>query len=659
MKKYLFYIVALIAAACILDGCKKDELQEEPGPPPEIYVRTPKVYPGEGGAFSLLFSIENPREGVEPELSSGESWIRDLAAGEGRITFTLAQNPSSTKSRKGNISISYKGAEPVSVEITQAATDQSVITVKEPEVFGCEGGSGTIMYSIENPREGDELQATTGASWITGITVGSSDVSFKVSKNVDETSGRTAEILLTYGNAEPVKVTVSQQEYTKPVIEVPETVTLDAFDLKGSFTYSIRNPRKGAQLKATSQSSEISDVTVTGSEITFSILFNANSETRRASILLEYEDAQSVTVRVEQSGVVPIKLGGREAANCYIVPEPGVYFIPAVKGNTSESVGTIASAEVLWESFGSDVAPKAGDLIENAAYYLPSISTIGRIYFRVSTPKRGNAVIAAKDASGKILWSWHIWMTDQPKDQVYNNGAGTMMDRNLGATSATPGSVGALGLLYQWGRKDPFLGSSSISSNTRAKSTLSWPSPVKSTASTGTIDYAVSNPVTFITSNGSNIDWYYTGNSSTDNTRWRSSKTIYDPCPAGYRVPDGGYNGLWAKAFGKNTSFEDEGGFDSANKGFNFGSSGKGNAKLSNSASTCWYPAAGFLYCFDGSLYDGSLDKVLTSGYCWSCSPYDITTAYVLGFGSGDSILPSFKNFRAYGYSVRCQRISY
>ena len=36
-----------------------------------------------------------------------------------------------------------------------------------------------------------------------------------------------------------------------------------------------------------------------------------------------------------------------------------------------------------------------------------------------------------------------------------------MMDRNLGATSATPGNVGSLGLLYQWGRKDPFLGSSS------------------------------------------------------------------------------------------------------------------------------------------------------------------------------------------------------
>ena len=225
-----------------------------------------------------------------------------------------------------------------------------------------------------------------------------------------------------------------------------------------------------------------------------------------------------------------------------------------------------------------------------------------------------------------------------------------MMDRNLGATSATPGSVGALGLLYQWGRKDPFLGSSSISSDTRAESTLSWPSPVESTASTGTIDYAVSNPVTFITSNSDNDDWYYTGNSSTDNTRWRSSKTIYDPCPAGYRVPDGGDNGIWSKAFGTSSSFDDA--YDSTNKGFNFGSSGAGTKKLSNSVSICWYPAVGSLRRFDGSL------NFVFNSFYWSCSPYD-SQACVLGFGGEGRIVPSTEEYRAYGYSVRCQRISY
>ena len=109
-----------------------------------------------------------------------------------------------------------------------------------------------------------------------------------------------------------------------------------------------------------------------------------------------------------------------------------------------------------------------------------------------------------------------------------------MMDRNLGATSATPGDVGALGLLYQWGRKDPFLGSSSNSSSATAKSTIKWPSAVSSNSSNGTIEYATAHPTTLIKYNGSNYDWYYTGSSSNDNTRWTTSssnKSIYDPCP--------------------------------------------------------------------------------------------------------------------------------
>ena len=184
------------------------------------------------------------------------------------------------------------------------------------------------------------------------------------------------------------------------------------------------------------------------------------------------------------------------SANCYIVSNGGIYKFKTVKGNSTESVGNIASASILWETFGTSTAPVPADLIKAFCY------KDGYIAFQTAdTFKEGNAVIAAKDADGNILWSWHIWLTDQPQGQVYYNNAGTMMDRNLGATSATPGDVGALGLLYQWGRKDPFLGSSSISSNTLAKSTIAWPYDVSSDSSTGTIAYATAHPTTFITYN--------------------------------------------------------------------------------------------------------------------------------------------------------------
>jgi uncharacterized protein (TIGR02145 family) len=262
------------------------------------------------------------------------------------------------------------------------------------------------------------------------------------------------------------------------------------------------------------------------------------------------------------------------------------------------------------------------------------------IVFDVPEPYReGNAVIAAKDANGTILWSWHIWLTDEPEGQVYYNNAGTMMDRNLGATSATPGDVGALGLLYQWGRKDPFLGSSSISSDVEAKSTITWPSAVQSNSSNGTIEYAVEHPTTFITYNSNNKDWYYTGSSSTDNTRWQSSKTIYDPCPVGWRVPDGGDNGVWSTALGSSSSYS--GTYDSTNEGMNF--SGR-----FGSASTIWYPVSGYR-----SFDDGALNGVGNNGYYWSVTPNG-DDAYRLLFNDNGHVNPSYNGYRAYGFGVRC-----
>ncbi len=330
-----------------------------------------------------------------------------------------------------------------------------------------------------------------------------------------------------------------------------------------------------------------------------------------------------------------INLSANGTANCYIVNRGGKYKFRPVKGNSDETLD-VKSVEVLWESFGTDEIPEVGALIPYAEYRDFDTDGYFDVYFNATDRKKGNAVIAAKDASGTILWSWHIWLTDQPVECVYANNAGTMMDRNLGATSATPGDVGALGLLYQWGRKDPFLGSSSISSSVVAQSTISWPEAVNSDASNGTISYTTEHPTTFITYNGSNRDWYYTGNSNTDDTRWQSKKTIYDPCPVGWRVPDGGSDGVWAKAGIYDQSY------DSSNKGMLFG------ADISSPAS--WYPAAGFHRCDVGDWYGTGY----YSGY-WSITSNG-NNAYYLYITHGDRVLPTDDIDRAFGFSVRCMK---
>ena len=328
-------------------------------------------------------------------------------------------------------------------------------------------------------------------------------------------------------------------------------------------------------------------------------------------------------------------LSSSESANCYIVSALGKYKFRTVMGNLNESVGEVASCEVLWESFGTAKTPSVGDLVMNASY------SDGYITFETSlTFREGNAVIAAKDANGTILWSWHIWLTDQPQGQTYNNGAGVMMDRNLGATSATPGEVGALGLLYQWGRKDPFLGSSSIITSAEAKSTITWPSSVSSgstssfTPSIGSIYYATAHPTTFITNSSS-------GWGSGD---WQSSKTIYDPCPAGWRVPYGGTSGFWSKAFGTSSSWTNSSNWDSTNEGMDFSKTDK---KLGSSG-PIWYPASG---CRNGS--SGSLDNVGSNGYYWSVSPGAFGACDLTFFSSG-AVYPANSDSRARGMSVRC-----
>jgi hypothetical protein len=93
-----------------------------------------------------------------------------------------------------------------------------------------------------------------------------------------------------------------------------------------------------------------------------------------------------------------------------------------------------------------------------------------------------------------------------------------MMSRNLGALEDASASAGAdsYGLLYQWGRKDPF----------------PCESPSDKKSGTMSLAESIANPTTFAVNSGT---WM----SSVDKSVWgdKATKTIYDPCPPGYKVP--------------------------------------------------------------------------------------------------------------------------
>lgn len=180
--------------------------------------------------------------------------------------------------------------------------------------------------------------------------------------------------------------------------------------------------------------------------------------------------------------------------------------------------------------------------------------TDGKIVFRVPGNKanssdyrliyRGNVKIGAYK-NGKIVWSWHIWVTDKPQNQGYSNGY-VALDRNLGAVTNDyntfqPVHSAWSGLYYQWGRKDPIF---RPTVDEQPEWAAIWP-PKKENRVVSVAE-AHENPTTYFWDSASN-DWttdtensdYFWGYIS---VRDDVKKTLYDPCPPGYRVPG---NALW------------------------------------------------------------------------------------------------------------------
>ena len=298
-------------------------------------------------------------------------------------------------------------------------------------------------------------------------------------------------------------------------------------------------------------------------------------------------------------------------ANCYMVHMAGDYTFKTRKIDNSP-INDIAKVDWLWVS---KVDGQQGNaLISNVSY------ADGTVSFTASEHE-GNALLAAFDSTGNIVWSWHIWMTDKPEVFDYQNNIIPQsngqtdgyycMDRNLGATDATAlGGYETFGLYYQWGRKDPFVGdateerardvqnggwmnvtapfgnSSSLTVCNSAYTQAAW-SATATSAAIGSIEYATANPMTFLTGDptSNKADWLNLNNLGAeknniiydaDKSLWRPfQKSNYDPCPVGYQVPR---KAMWVSLLSTNSVHTEY----------------KGFVNTTDSGQSVWYPSAGY-----------------------------------------------------------------
>ncbi len=160
----------------------------------------------------------------------------------------------------------------------------------------------------------------------------------------------------------------------------------------------------------------------------------------------------------------------------------------------------------------------------------------------------GNALVAICDAAGKVLWSYHIWVSESADVPYRNETAGEfwMMDRNLGALSTKLKDQNSYGCFYQWGRKDPFPRPVPVARPSAAdkykNADVELTPNTAVTEETGTIGFTLSHPDTRLLDAST---WHKAGmpdglwgNPEGNEKGGKGAKTIYDPCPEGYRVAD-------------------------------------------------------------------------------------------------------------------------
>ena len=368
----------------------------------------------------------------------------------------------------------------------------------------------------------------------------------------------------------------------------------------------------------------------------------------------------------------------RSTANCYLIHEAGDYKIPLVYGNGIKdgSVNTVAfypGPNVVYSGYynasnhkgngitgpwitksGSGInagmgltAASAELLWQDVSGLVTAVSVTGNfLRFTVGTFSPGNAVIAVKDGSGNIMWSWHIWATedDLSNTTVVSTGDYDYIVAPVNLGWVPTGGDGKQGYCpyYQWGRKDPFIPAAAYDSTSDHAvyniNNASVTGITYTVSTTATIADNIKNPTTF----------YYNSSTlgpatTTHMNMWDPSghntstkKTIYDPCPPGFHVPS---KGLYVY-MSNNEANRPIINADLTNKGFTWDIGITGDA--------LWFPAAGTRGRLDGHISEK------TSGYYYSIEAAGSSGGRMLSFGTNmDSNIQYWSNYRSTGTTIR------
>lgn len=259
--------------------------------------------------------------------------------------------------------------------------------------------------------------------------------------------------------------------------------------------------------------------------------------------------------------------------------------------NIQNAENQAMKAEVIWED--------CQNIVSTPAVTGSGANSYLTFEIKKENLQNGNAVVAVKNAAGTVMWSWHLWFT--PKSSLkkipFTSGGSTynFMTDNLGwkytkwtgglkrevvvkieqqaetgekktATITLKQAPGnnvreGYGNLYQWGRKDPLPGTDNFYPNTGYKFNDGYAIVGDQVADytnsaniqrmeKRTIGLSIREPGIMLPKvGGGKLSWtnrQYVNLWSADNDKINETetpikngiKTIYDPSPVGFKIPD-------------------------------------------------------------------------------------------------------------------------
>ena len=503
----------------------------------------------------------------------------------------------------------------------QEVTPVAAIFMMLPQTLPS-GASIEVVYTDDLTSTQRTLTASiAGSQWPMGKTV-----TYRISTSsivITPTFTVTAPDDFTYAGGSKNYSVISYAAVSRPgdaTRTVPVAWTAEFVEDDGSGGYNvIARPEWLTDFTASGNGGPITTVCTATVMAQQGVTFNAHNDALQAA------PAVSGTYDLSTSGGTT----AMRTANCYVINAPGQYSLPLVYGNAIKDGETNASAYTsqasgtyVLKTFvnhldaaitdpyiynNAGCTPLNAVLVwqdeENLVTNVRLSSDKHSLTFDVpqATIKQGNAIVAVRDTDSRIMWSWHIWVTDfvpglaptverydpvkTQRDKVVTNYQGvkyTFMGVNLGWCDAetttyaarsvkvrfTQAETGAMQIItiaqksraisidpgnftyFQFGRKDPMLPAirdTSAPYNTSDKSCYSdgYMFDISGRGKV-TIGTTIQHPHIFYNYDEYPIyDWCSTSYYNlwdVDNTVTIPNdnpvvKTVYDPSPVGYHLP--------------------------------------------------------------------------------------------------------------------------